>query len=34
VGAHLVGRAAYDSGGLLDEDTVLDELAEADAESD
>jgi multicomponent Na+:H+ antiporter subunit G len=34
VGAHLVGRAAYDSGGLLDEDTVLDELAEADAEPD
>lgn len=34
VGAHLVGRAAYDSGGLLDEDTVIDELAEADAEPD
>jgi multicomponent Na+:H+ antiporter subunit G len=34
VGAHLVGRAAYDSGGLLAEDTVLDELAEADAEPD
>ncbi len=28
VGAHLVGRAAYDSGGLLDPDTVMDELAE------
>ena len=27
VAAHLIGRAAYDSGGLLDEDTVLDELA-------
>jgi len=30
VGAHLIGRAAYDAGGLLSEDTVLDELAEAD----
>lgn len=28
VAAHLVGRAAYDSGGLLDEDTVMDDLAE------
>lgn len=25
VGAHLIGRASYDSGGLLGEDTVLDE---------
>lgn len=31
VGAHLIGRAAYDAGGLLSEDTVLDELAEADS---
>lgn len=30
VGAHLIGRAAYDSGGLLDEGTVIDELADAD----
>lgn len=30
VGAHLIGRASYDSGGLLDENTVIDELAEAD----
>lgn len=28
VGAHLVGRAAYDSGGMLDEETVMDELAQ------
>ena len=28
VGAHLIGRASYDSGGLLDDGTVLDELAE------
>lgn len=27
VGAHMVGRAAYRAGGLLAEDTVLDELA-------
>ena len=27
VGAHMVGRAAYREGDLLDEDTVLDELA-------
>jgi len=26
VGAHMVGRAAYRAGGLLDPDTVLDEL--------
>ncbi len=32
VAAHLVGRAAYDSGGLLDDDTVLDELAGRDEE--
>jgi multicomponent Na+:H+ antiporter subunit G len=30
VGAHMVGRAAYHCGDLVDEDTVLDELAEAD----
>jgi multicomponent Na+:H+ antiporter subunit G len=30
VGAHLIGRASYDSGGMLDEGTVIDELAEAD----
>ena len=30
VGAHLVGRSAYQSGGQLDEDTVIDELSEAD----
>jgi multicomponent Na+:H+ antiporter subunit G len=29
VGAHMVGRAAYRAGGLLAEDTVLDELASA-----
>lgn len=28
VGAHLIGRASYDSGGLLDEGTDVDELAE------
>ncbi len=27
VGAHMVGRAAYHAGGLLDQHTVLDELA-------
>jgi multicomponent Na+:H+ antiporter subunit G len=27
VGAHMVGRAAYRAGGLLADDTVLDELA-------
>jgi multicomponent Na+:H+ antiporter subunit G len=32
VGAHLVGRAAYHAGGTLDEATVLDELADADAD--
>ncbi len=30
VGAHMVGRAAYHAGGLLDGDTRLDELASAD----
>jgi multicomponent Na+:H+ antiporter subunit G len=30
VGAHLISRAAYDSGGLLDEDTVRDDLADAE----
>ncbi len=30
VGAHLVGRAAYHSGGTVDEATVLDDLADAD----
>ena len=30
VGAHLVGRSAYQSGGQLDEDTVIDELSDAD----
>ena len=30
VGAHLVGRSAYQSGGQLDKDTVIDELSEAD----
>lgn len=30
VGAHLIGRSAYRSGGQLAEDTVLDELADAD----
>lgn len=34
VGAHLVGRAAYDAGGLLSEDTVLDELAGADEDDE
>ncbi len=29
VGAHLTGRAAYDSGGLLAEDTAVDDLADA-----
>jgi multicomponent Na+:H+ antiporter subunit G len=30
VGAHLIGRAAYDSGGLVDErSTVIDELGDA-----
>jgi multicomponent Na+:H+ antiporter subunit G len=30
VGAHLIGRASYDSGGLLDQETtVLDELRDA-----
>jgi multicomponent Na+:H+ antiporter subunit G len=28
VGAHLIGRASYDAGGLLDDGTVVDELAE------
>ena len=28
VGAHMVGRAAYHAGGLLDRETVLDELDE------
>jgi multicomponent Na+:H+ antiporter subunit G len=30
VGAHLIGRASYDSGGLVDEGTVIDELSDAD----
>ena len=30
VGAHLVGRSAYASGGQLAPDTVVDELADAD----
>jgi multicomponent Na+:H+ antiporter subunit G len=30
VGAHMVGRAAYHAGGLLDRRTVLDELATAE----
>lgn len=30
VGAHLVGRSAYASGGELSPDTVIDELADAD----
>jgi multicomponent Na+:H+ antiporter subunit G len=36
VGAHLVGRAAYDSGGLLSPETAVDDLADApaDAEAD
>jgi multicomponent Na+:H+ antiporter subunit G len=34
VGAHLVGRAAYDSGGLVAPDTVIDELEEADPEGE
>lgn len=29
VGAHLVGRSAYSSGGQLDPDTVIDDLADA-----
>jgi multicomponent Na+:H+ antiporter subunit G len=32
VGAHLVGRSAYRSGGQLDEATVIDELADTDAD--
>ena len=34
VGAHLVGRAAYESGGLVAPDTVIDELAEDDPDPD
>ena len=34
VGAHLVGRAAYDSGGLVDPDTVIDELAEMELDEE
>ena len=34
VGAHLVGRAAYDSGGLLAPDTVIDELAETEPDEE
>ena len=34
VGAHLVGRAAYDSGGLVDPDTVIDELAETELDEE
>jgi multicomponent Na+:H+ antiporter subunit G len=30
VGAHLVGRSAYDSGDQLADDTVIDELHDAD----
>jgi multicomponent Na+:H+ antiporter subunit G len=30
VGAHLVGRSAYDSGGQLADDTVIDELHDVD----
>lgn len=30
VGAHLVGRSAYSSGGQVSPDTVVDELADAD----
>ena len=29
VGAHLIGRASYDSGGMLAPDTVRDDLADA-----
>lgn len=29
LGAHLIGRASYDSGGLLAPDTVIDELGDA-----
>ncbi len=32
VGAHLVGRAAYHAGGTVDEATVRDDLADADAD--
>ena len=34
VGAHMVGRAAYHVGGLLDPATVLDELGDLSASSD
>jgi len=34
VGAHLVGRAAYDSGGLLAPDTAVDDLADAPQDPD
>ena len=30
VGAHMVARAAYESGDQLDEETVIDELSQAD----